>query len=86
MPLPMHVVMFWIMLPVRMIQFKQWCSSFFSIWQGWWWPDAYQTPREALAVGLRMDLQVDSVCNSNPDHGLHLLWAIQCDNSLGKSL
>lgn len=42
--------------------------------------------REALADGLRMDLQVESVCSSNPVHGLQLVGAIQCDNCLSKRL
>ncbi len=42
--------------------------------------------RMALADGPRMNLQIESVCSSNPVHGLQLFGAIQCDNSPGKSL
>ena len=42
--------------------------------------------RKALADGLRMNLQIESVSSSNPVHRLQLVGAIQCDNSPGKSL
>ena len=42
--------------------------------------------REALADGLRMDLQVESVCSSNPVHGLQLVGEIQRNNGPSKRL
>ncbi len=42
--------------------------------------------RKALADGLRMNLQIESVSSSNPVHRLQLVGVIQCDNSPGKSL
>ena len=42
--------------------------------------------RMALADGLRMDLQVESVCSSNPVHGLQLVGEIQCNHGLSKRL
>ena len=42
--------------------------------------------RKALADGLKMDLQVESVCSSNPVHGLQLVGEIQCNNGTSKRL